>query len=111
MAQQKFFPEASCPAKQVGPGVKRAVLAHGKDLMVCHLWFERGAVGTPHRHPHVQATYILSGTFEFTVGGEKRVVTAGDTLYDESGIEHGAVCLEAGEMLDVFTPEREDFLA
>lgn len=108
--QQKFFAAGDCPAKVVDPGVRRAVLAHGKELMVCRLWFEKGAVGNLHRHPHVQATYILSGVFEFRIGGEKKIVRAGDTLYDESNILHGAVCLEAGELLDIFTPEREDFL-
>lgn len=108
--QKKFFAAEECPAETVSPGVRRAVLAHGKDLMICHLWFEKGAVGALHHHPHVQATYILSGRFAYTIGGETREVKAGDSLYKVSGIEHGAVCLEAGEVLDIFTPEREDFL-
>ena len=27
-----------------------------------------------------------------------------------SGVEHGTVCLEAGKLVDVFSPKREDFL-
>ncbi|MDD7202072.1 MAG: cupin domain-containing protein [Sphaerochaetaceae bacterium] len=108
--QKKYFAVEDCPVEEVSPGVKRAVLAHGKDLMICHLWFEKGAVGALHHHPHVQATYILSGKFEYSIGGVKKVVKAGDSLYKVSGVEHGAVCLEKGEVLDIFTPEREDFL-
>lgn len=108
--QKEFFPAEECPVVQADPGIKRAVLSHGKDLMICHLWFEKGAVGALHHHPHVQATYILSGKFEYSIGGKKAIVKAGDTLYKASGIEHGAVCLEAGEVLDIFTPQREDFL-
>lgn len=110
MEQKRFFGMEECKAEDIGGGVKRAVLAHGHELMLVHLWFEKGAVGALHHHPHIQATYILSGKFEYSIGGEKKVVKAGDTLYKISGIEHGAVCLEAGEVLDVFTPEREDFL-
>lgn len=33
-----------------------------------------------------------------------------DSLYKQPHIIHGATCLEAGMLLDVFTPHREDFL-
>ena len=52
----------------------------------------------------------MSGKFEFTVGTEIYIVGPGDSLYKEPNIEHGATCLEAGTLLDVFTPHREDFL-
>lgn len=106
-----FYSAAECPAKIVDKGVRRAVLAHGPELMVCHLWFDKDAVGALHSHPHVQASYIISGKFEFQIGDEKMVLSAGDSTFKVSGIIHGAVCLEAGELLDIFTPEREDFLA
>jgi quercetin dioxygenase-like cupin family protein len=35
---------------------------------------------------------------------------AGDSTYKQPDIEHGAVCLEAGVLLDIFTPCRQDFL-
>lgn len=108
--QQKYFYAKDCPAKQVSPGVKRSIIAHGPDLMIAHLWFEKGAVGALHHHPHTQASYILSGKFEYSIGGVKKVVGPGDSTFKISNIEHGAVCLEAGEVLDIFTPEREDFL-
>lgn len=98
---------ASVPA---GEGVTRKVLAHNSDLMVCELHFKKGAVGSLHSHPHTQCTYIISGVFEFDIGGKKMVLGAGDSTYKESGVVHGAVCLEEGTLLDIFTPEREDFL-
>ena len=105
-----FYFNSECIAKDLGGGVKRKVMSHGKDLMLCHLWFEKGAVGALHSHPHVQTTYILKGKFQFTIGDETKVVSEGDALYKISGITHGCVCLEEGELLDVFTPEREEFL-
>lgn len=42
--------------------------------MLVKVKFEKGAIGTPHKHYHTQTTYVASGKFEFTVGGEKKIV-------------------------------------
>lgn len=97
-----------CPA---GEGVTRRVLAYCKDLMCVENTFEKGAVGALHHHPHTQITYVVSGKFEFHIAGETRVVSAGDTMLKMNGIEHGCVCLEAGVLLDIFNPMREDFVS
>ncbi|WP_054177554.1 cupin domain-containing protein [Trabulsiella odontotermitis] len=94
----------------LGNGVSRKILAHAGQLMAVEVHFATGAVGAMHSHPHEQLTYILSGEFEFTIGNETRKVTAGDTLYKRPDIPHGCVCLQAGVLLDTFTPVREDFL-
>jgi len=72
--------------------------------------FEKGGVGALHQHPHSQATYVDSGVFEMTIGDEKRIIRKGDGYYVPPGIVHGCVCLEAGMLIDVFSPHREDFL-
>lgn len=100
----------SAPLKPAGEGVLRKVLAYSDDLMLCELHFETGAIGSLHSHPHQQITYIVSGAFEFNVNGIKRIVRGGDSLYKEPNVVHGAVCLEAGVLLDVFTPMRDDFV-
>ncbi|MFK5746565.1 cupin domain-containing protein, partial [Escherichia coli] len=48
--------------------------------------------------------------FEFTIGEEKQIVTAGDTLYKAPHVMHGCICLKPGTLLDTFTPVRDDFL-
>lgn len=96
--------------QDMGGGVVRRVLAYSDDVMVVENTFEKGAVGALHHHPHTQITYILSGAFEFNIDGVKKFVKAGDTLLKTNGVEHGCVCLEAGKLLDVFAPYREDFV-
>lgn len=98
------------PVVATGPGATRQVLAHIPDLMVVSFRFETGAEGALHSHPHIQATYVRSGRFRFTVDGADREIGPGDSLTIPSGIEHGCVCLEAGELIDSFTPRRDDFL-
>ena len=65
---------------------------------------------TLHQHPHTQCTYVASGCFEVTIGDEKKVLKAGDGYYVAHNLPHGCVCLEAGVLIDTFSPMREDFL-
>ncbi|MGL6260029.1 cupin domain-containing protein [Vibrio sp. WXL210] len=96
--------------EDLGEGISRKVLAHNDNMMAVEVHFETGAVGAMHTHPHEQLTYVLSGKFEFTIGDQTKVVEAGDTMYKEPNIEHGCVCLEAGVLIDNFTPMRKDFI-
>ena len=105
-----FVSSNECVYEDQGGGVKRKILAYGDNMMQVEVHFEKGAVGAMHSHPHTQLTYVLEGKFEFTIGNEKKVVSAGDTLYKIPGIAHGCVCIEKGILLDTFTPHREDFL-
>lgn len=92
------------------PGVSRRVLSYNEQVMMCQITFEKGAKGNSHSHTHTQVTYVVSGSFAFTVDGETRVVNAGDTVLMPSGAPHGCECLEAGVLCDVFTPMRRDFI-
>jgi len=95
---------------KAGAGTERTILGHDATLMMLKMDFEKGAVGEVHHHPHTQATYVLSGRFEFTIGEESKVVSRGDACFMPANTPHGCTCLEAGTLLDVFTPERADFL-
>jgi len=93
-----------------GEGVTRKVLAYCDEGMCVAHHFKKDAVGALHTHPHTQITYVAEGVFEFKIDGEKKVVRRGDTLLKQDGVEHGAVCLEEGTLIDFFTPMREDFV-
>ena len=54
---------------------------------------------------------MIQGRFELTVAGEVTTIGPCDTYYVSSGIEHGVVALKDSILLDVFTPQREDFVA
>ena len=51
-----------------------------------------------------------SGEFDVTIDGVQKRLCAGDGFYVHPHLDHGAVCLKAGVLLDVFSPVREDFL-
>ncbi|MBY4837135.1 cupin domain-containing protein [Pantoea sp. DY-15] len=106
-----FIYKSATQLDDLGNGVTRRILAHGGTMMAVEVTFEQDAVGPLHHHSHEQLTYVLSGRFAFTIDGVTKEVGAGDTLYKAPNIVHGCVCLEAGVLLDTFTPQREDFLA
>lgn len=92
------------------PGVTRQVLADHPDLMMVSFCFETGAEGKLHNHPHVQSTHVKSGRFKFQCDGVETEYGPGDSFVMPSNVVHGCVCLEAGELVDCFTPRRDDFL-
>jgi len=105
-----FVYNHSIKLQDLGGGIKRKVLAYSKQIMGVEVYFEKGAIGEMHSHPHVQLTYILKGEFEFTIDGETKIVKKGDTLQKDSNVIHGCTCLKKGVLFDIFTPCREDFL-
>lgn len=110
MTVKNYFPEHENKLETVADGLSRKVGAYNDNLMVVEVHFETGTTAPLHHHRHEQITYVMSGKFEFTIGDETCIVTAGDSLYKQPNIVHGATCLEAGTLLDVFTPHREDFV-
>lgn len=106
-----FFFSDELPRKVLEPGrIERAVKARGGAIMMVEVSFVPGASGAEHSHPHEQATYCLAGEFIFTAGSESRRLLPGDSVYVPGGLRHGTTCVEAGRLLDVFSPQREDFL-
>ena len=105
-----FIENRDIPWQQMDQGVKRKIMAYDDRLMVVKVAFEKGGVGNLHQHYHSQITHIESGIFEVEIGDEKKILTAGDAFYIPPNVMHGAVCLEEGVLIDVFSPMREDFI-
>lgn len=80
-------------------------------MMIVEAAFRKGAVGEPHRHSHEQVSYILAGKFRYTMDGQTYILEKGDTYYVPPEAFHGAEALEDSIILDIFTPQREDFVA
>lgn len=78
--------------------------------MLVRVKFEAGAVGAVHNHPHRQATYVAEGSFEVSVGDDRRTLKQGDTFFAAADVPHGVKALEPGMLIDCFTPARADFL-
>ena len=86
-------------------------MSFNEDLMLVKVDFQEGGIGAVYKHPHLQISYVASGIFEITVGGEMKTLKEGDVYFITSDVLHGVVCLKDGILIDVFHPMREDFIS
>ena len=106
-----FVCENETKWETIGDGITRQILGYDGHIMMVKIKAEKaGPVGVEHAHYHPQVTYVSSGKFEFTIGNEKKVVTAGDGMYMEPDVRHSCICIEPEVIVDCFSPMREDFL-
>lgn len=92
------------------PGIDAQIFA-GDGVMVMRVQLENGAVATPHSHHHEQVSILLKGSVEFTVGDETQLFHAGDVILIPGNVMHTVKALEECELIEVFTPVREDLMA
>jgi len=87
----------------------RQVLAFTPHLMMVRHTFSKGWAGARHSHPHHQMVYVTRGHILFEAEGKQWHLHAGDSLIVDGGVDHQASALEDCEVLDVFTPYRQDY--
>lgn len=108
--QKTHISDDLVPWEDLGEGIQRKVMAHNEKMMLVKVQFIEGAIGALHQHPHTQASYVSQGVFDITIDGQTQRLRAGDVYFVPADLIHGAVCIEAGELIDVFTPMRADLL-
>ncbi len=96
--------------EQITDKITRRVLA-GERGMIVWWHMKAGAHAAAHTHPHEQIVWLLNGKMDFRVGDERRVCGPGDVVVIPGGVEHEGWFTEDTDVIDVFAPPREDFLA
>jgi quercetin dioxygenase-like cupin family protein len=91
------------------PGLRRQVMSSSPAIMLVRHTMTAGWVGARHSHPHEQMVYILRGRIRFEHPGGIFLAGPGDSFLVPGNIEHQASALEDSEVLDIFTPAREDY--
>ena len=104
-----YTASGASPSTAPEPGMLRQVLAFNPHLMLVRHEFEKGWTGASHSHPHHQLVYVISGHIRFEAEGASWDMRSGDSVVVNGGVEHRASALEKSEVLDVFTPYREDY--
>ena len=98
------------PWIEICPGIKRRTMASGKTMyqMVAHL--EAGSKMPEHQHPQEQIVHILSGRMKLIVAGTPHELAAGDSYYLAGNVPHGVETIAETDVLDTFSPPREEYL-
>ena len=91
------------------PGLRRQVMSYSPGMMLVRHRMKKGWVGARHSHPHEQLVYIVSGHLTFQHPGGVLEATTGDSFLVPGKVEHQASAQEDSEVLDIFTPYREDY--
>jgi quercetin dioxygenase-like cupin family protein len=74
-------------------------LAQGKPLSLTVFAFDTGEEISTHSAPGDAMVYILDGSAEVTINGEKFTVNAGETIVMPANIPHGVKAVEKFKML------------
>lgn len=95
---------------QRAKGIDRVTLTYDKDNMMCYFYLEKGSKLEMHTHIQSQNGIVMKGHIHFIKGsGEVLDLKAGDAYYFGSMDPHGSEILEDTELLECFTPSRDDY--
>jgi quercetin dioxygenase-like cupin family protein len=96
--------------QSINSEIRRKVLSPGERMMSMLIDFKKGGYGAEHAHPHEQLGFVLSGKIRMRLGGEEKVVHAGEQICVPGGVLHDVMALEDSLVLETFTPLRHDLL-
>jgi quercetin dioxygenase-like cupin family protein len=91
-------------------GVDFVVLSIGENSMVTKMLYKTTDFVPFHKHPNEQSGYVISGKYKLKFNGEEHLLSEGDTYSIPANVEHSIEIIEAGQVVDVFTPIRQDYL-
>lgn len=91
-------------------GVEFDVLATGEKSMVTKMIYKVGYKVPFHAHPNEQSGYVISGEYRIQYGQIKEILKPGDSYCIPENIEHSWEVIIGGEVIDVFSPPRLDYL-
>lgn len=95
---------------KMADGIYRDNLAVGERLMVARFTLTAGSVVPEHKHEHEQVSYVVKGRLLYRLDGNEIVLSAGEAQLVPSHAVHGVTALEECEVIDVFSPVREDYV-
>ncbi|MFA6199525.1 MAG: cupin domain-containing protein [Bacteroidales bacterium] len=91
-------------------GVSFDVLAVGEKSMVTKMNYKIGDKVPPHAHPNEQSGYVISGKYRINYLEFDETLNSGDSYSIPENVVHSWEVFESGEVIDVFTPPRLDYL-
>jgi len=104
-----FWKPEDISPRTLAPGVTTKI-ASGEKMMLSLVTLAPNAVVPTHSHPHEQMGLMVSGTMEFTIDREKRVLSGNEMYFVPGGVPHSAKGGPGGAVaLDTFTPPREEY--
>jgi len=93
----------------IGDAISRRYIT-GERVTLARFHLKAGGIVPSHAHENEQVSYVVSGALEFRAGGRRVVVRGGEVLRIPPHLEHEVTVLEDAEVLDIFSPIRQDWV-
>lgn len=90
-------------------GIYRKTLMYNDEVMLCLFTLERNSTIPLHHHNENQIGYVLKGKIKFKLENGNFIAKSGDSYLFNSMEKHGAEVLEDTEILEVFSPSRDEY--
>lgn len=91
-------------------GIRIKTVVFGKDTLMTEFQLKKDAVLIEHAHTNEQTGYLVSGQIRLFIGESSREINPGDTWNIPSNVKHKAITIEDSVAIEVFHPNREDYL-
>lgn len=91
-------------------GVDFVLLSHGPSSMVTKMLYKSTDRVPSHKHPNEQSGYVISGTYRLFIKDTLYDIGPGDSYTIPENVPHHIKIVEPGEVVDMFTPPRTDYL-
>ena len=106
-------PVEATAAVEMFPGVERTTLVSGDSMTLVRVEVAADAEVPEHTHPHDQAGTVVRGRIRIRLGTGTAAITtdvsAGGGYMIPGELAHFVEALEDSTLVEVFSPEREEF--
>jgi len=93
-----------------GVEVRRAMV--GKDILMLHVFREKGLIDPVHKHmDHETVAYLIRGKLRLVIGGKEFVAGPGTSWIHPVGVEHFSEALEDCEQLEIKSPPTKTWVS
>ena len=95
------FPMKSLDVIPAGTGysTSKGGVVEGERMLVGYIHKAKGTGSRPHSHPNEQFNYILQGTLDVEIDGQKFQAKAGSVVYVPANIDHSMVALPEEDVI------------
>ena len=98
--------------EEVKSSLKRQII-YGKNIMVAKMKIKDGFIVPLHHHENEQLSQVISGSIRFWFGEDREQtldLNAGEVVIIPGNLPHEALMLEDVEVVDTFSPPRQDWI-
>lgn len=91
-------------------GIVRRTLVFSDRMLMSHWRIKAGVQFGEHSHPFEQAGFVVQGRLRIVIDGRPTDLHAGSAYLVPMNVRHDAIALEDVEVIDIFSPLREEYI-